>query len=230
MTWRSTRVPFTSLFQTPPLSPKVSPSLDFGEHRLVLPFITSHKWNYTIYIFLSLAFFVQHIFEVESSIYFWFVPSHCCSVDVHLSSFQSGAFTDSTVRNILTHVFWCTYTCISVGYICRTESAGSKNIHIVYFGRYYQIGFQYGCVKYEYFKLFPSWFNARFVNCWTWNKRHLKAATMFCFHYIGRCLMHSETSVNICQVKLSFPQILINEERWSFYFHFIFSSTIFLTL
>lgn len=133
------------------------------------------------------------------SLYLCLAHSHCCSVDRNWGYFQLGAVANSAAMNILIHVFWCTSICISVGCIYRKEGAhGSETSPIFSFSRHCQTGFQYDCIKLEYFKLFPSWF----TRCGNhWMHEHLKAATMLTSFYCPQCtgqyLTHGKRSANI---------------------------------
>lgn len=134
-----------------------------------------------------------------------------------------GSYTECCNEHYYTCLLVHIYICISVGYTYRTDIAGSKKSHEVSLSRYCQTGLQSGCVKYEYFKLFPSWIKARFGNCWTWKKHeYLKAVitliSFYCSQCTGQYLTSDKRSTNIYSIELNFPQVLISEKQWSSHF------------
>lgn len=153
--YQDTRISSMFFFQTLPLSHKVSQYLDFEQRRLVLPFLKFHI-NGIRYTFLCQAFFVQHhiyeIYVVTIFVVYSFSWLLCCQI----IRFFPIRGSDKKCCNEHSYICLLVHThiyALIIGYIYRNEIAGSKNSHIVSFSRYCQKVFQYGCVKYEYFKL-----------------------------------------------------------------------------
>lgn len=55
--------------------------------------------------------------------------NYSLNIGRHLNYFQLKATRHNDTMNILEHVFWCTYACISVGYKSGSRSTGQGCHH-----------------------------------------------------------------------------------------------------